>query len=314
MSKKKSYAKLRDTEEVRQEFYTLYEEKYFNLWLSSYEWTGISRDQREYIMRKLWQTGSVAAFSIIKPSTKFLGVDAKSFSEGLIGFSTFAPIGFNMYNYPTMVTLINERGVPYIPARPQKNNVDVVLGFAQHSRQPVKEMIEPMIHRLVAIQLTIRTNLFAANHPVAIEVTPDSEAHAEDLNDSLENYDPIFFINVKELDSLKACMSGAPYIIDKLTSLIVSTENDILTFLGIDNMGSQEKQERLLTDEANSNNQLINAQRQTVKSCLDEFCSEIRDVLGFNVSVRPTNEIVQSIKEEKEPKDSEKGEKDGISD
>jgi hypothetical protein len=81
--KKKTYLKplSHRPQELRQGLYTLYMEKYFNLFLNSYEWDGISHDQREYLMRAFWFNGSVAAFSIIQPLKKFLGTTAAAFSD-----------------------------------------------------------------------------------------------------------------------------------------------------------------------------------------------------------------------------------------
>jgi len=115
--KNKSYIKKESAEIARKNLFYSYDERYFNLWLNSYKISGLSNDQREYVMRRFWQDGMVSAFAIIKPTQKFLGSDAESFSDGLIGFAPFAPQNYNMYNYPTNVLLINERGVPYIPSK-----------------------------------------------------------------------------------------------------------------------------------------------------------------------------------------------------
>ena len=143
MPSKKTFIPLKDYSEARSNFETFYNEKYFNLWLDSYEWKGITREQREYLMRKFWELGEVACFAIIKPTKVFMGVASDSFSDGLAGFAPYAPSTFNMYNFPTQVTLINERGVPYIPEKVQKVNIDCVLMYAQHSRAAIRGILQP---------------------------------------------------------------------------------------------------------------------------------------------------------------------------
>lgn len=38
--------------------------KFFNLYRSNYEWTGLDYRQEEYVMKELWAKGTVAAFRI----------------------------------------------------------------------------------------------------------------------------------------------------------------------------------------------------------------------------------------------------------
>lgn len=291
--KKRFYLSEDDSINVRKELTEVYDEKYFNLWLNSYKSTGLSRDQREYIMRKFWEMGGVAAFAIIAPTKNFMGVNATSFSDGLIGFAPYAPQAFNMYNFPTEFLLINERGVPYIPGRVMKNNIDGVLGFALHSRAPLRLIVANYIKRIVDVEMAIRINLIATKTPTVIEVTPDSEQHAEELDEHLRKDDPRFFVNVKEADSLKGVSVGAPLLVSDLHAYKVEVENELLTFLGIDNIGF-EKKERLVEDEANSNNDLIDDYRDCVKDNLEEFCKMIKDILGFDISLKPKTKPVNS--------------------
>ena len=271
-----------------------YGEKYFNLWLGSWKWNGLSRHQREYLMRKFWENGQVAAFDIVKAGKPFLGGItpaelASKDDNAFLGFATFAAIGYNMYNYPTRVQLINERGTPYIPSTPLTNEVDVVLGFAQHSRQPIRAIVNDYIERIVDVEMTIRTNLIAQKIPVVYEVGPDSLQHGEDFTRKLLNDEPVFFTNVKEVDSLKAATANIPFNVASLYGYKVNLENELNTFLGIDNIGNVEKKERLITDEAQSNDNIINDFSDNIGDNLKEFCDLVGSVLGYTISVEPKN-------------------------
>ena len=297
--KNKSYIKKESAEIARKNLFYSYDERYFNLWLNSYKISGLSNDQREYVMRRFWQDGMVSAFAIIKPTQKFLGSDAESFSDGLIGFAPFAPQNYNMYNYPTNVLLINERGVPYIPSKVMVSHVDCVLGYAQHSRQPIRTIVKTYIDRIVDVEMTIRTNLIAHKIPTLYEVTPESTQRAEDLETQILNDDPSIFINVGDADAIKAADSGIPFIIDKLYAYKKCIENELLTFLGIDNIG-QEKNQAIVVDEANANNELINDFGDCIKSCLEEFSKDIKDTLGFTVTFTPTSTPAAAMRENSE--------------
>lgn len=303
----KTYFNKQSAIDARKQLYYKYMEKYFNLWLSSWQWPELTREQREYIMRRFWAEGQVAAFDIIGKTKTFLGSvtptdTALTFQKdtAFLGFAPFAAVGYDMYNFPTRVQLINSRGVPYVPNQIQVNNEDVVLGFAQHSRQPVKAIVEIDVNRIVDVDMTIRTNLIAQKMPFAIEVTPESQQHAEELMASILGDEPAFYINVKETDSLKPVTTMTPYIIDKLYTYKQNLENELNTFLGIDNIGGVEKKERLVTDEAQSNDNIINDFSDSIGDNLKEFCSYVKSVLGYEISVKPTNS----------PKEAQQGEPD----
>ena len=286
MPKSKVFIQLKSNTITRSEFQYLYDEKYFNLWLDSYDWKGITREQREYLMRKFWELGEVACFPIIKPNKNFLGVNSQAFSDGLSGFAPYSAMTFNMYNFPTQVLLINERGVPYIPNTAQRVNIDCVLMYAQHDREPVRSIIQTKIDRIVDVEMVINTNLVAHKMPVVYEVTPDSEKHAKDLQDNILSNIPSFFVNTGELDCLKAANCNAPYIIDKLQSYKQSLENELQAMMGIKGV-SIEKQERLVTTEAEASNDITARHLHAVASCLKESCEQVKEVLGFDISCEP---------------------------
>lgn len=293
MSKTTYYNAKQSANDARAKLFYDYREKYFNLWLSSYKWTGLSRVQREYLMRRLWTEGSAAFFSIIDPAASFLkGIPPKDSPEAdssLIGIAPFAVIGYNMFNFPTALQLINERGVPYIPNRLMVNEKDVVIMYAQHSRQPISAIVDDYVTRIVNVEMTIRTNLYGCKVPLLVKVTPQDEQHAEDYQRKIENDEAIIFINSKETDNHANGGVGILYIIDKLYSYKTNLENELLTILGIDNIGNVEKKERLVEDEANANTDLVNDHGDSILENLEEGCDYIKKVLGFTISVKPKN-------------------------
>ena len=290
-----------------------YNERYFNLWLNSWKWDGLSRDQREFVMRKLWADGQIAAFEIINPSARFM--DGLAPDKALVdkdtaflGFAPFAPIGFNMYNYPVRVNLINERGTPFIPTELLVNGENVVLGYAQHSRQPVRNIVDGYIARIVDVEMTIRTNLIAQKIPVVIEVSKDSQLHAEELQSQILGDEPLIFTNVKEVDALKSAMSGVPFAIDKLYQYKIDLENELNTFLGIENHGNVRKKERENDSEIEISSAITDLYKDSIKSNLEEFCALIKDILGYSITLRepePSEEPEDDEEKESEVKEDE---------
>ena len=301
--KNKQYLKGMDAPTARQQLIYDYREKYFNLWLNSWKFKGLSRNQREFVMRRLWSDGQVAAFDMDATHKEFLISQTPAQKEqagdanALLGFAPFAPQAFDMYNYPTAVILINNRGVPYIPTKVMIDNVDVILIYAQHSRQPLETIVDHYIDRIVDVEMTIRTNLYAQKMPLVIEVTPNSTLHAEELNNQIEGDESHFFVNTSEIDSLKSAGTNTPYIIDKLYTQKTNLENELNTFLGIDNIGNVEKKERLIKDEANSNNDIINDFGDSVLDNLKAFCESAKKYLKIDISVKAKNTPVSAVNE-----------------
>ena len=202
-----------------------------------------------------------------------------------------------MYDYPTTALLINVRGVPYIPKGVMVNHEDVVLGFAQHNRRPIVETISTLVKQIVNAEMAINTNINALKTPIIFTIGPDSAQHAQDFQNNLENDTPDFFANVGELDNIKALNSGVQPFFKDLYEYKKNVEGEIKTFLGLDN-NDQGKRERENVDETNSNNDVINASRDSVLDCLNEFCDDISDVLGFDISVEAKQKPVTAVAED----------------
>lgn len=281
----KKYLKDKKTNREYVDIRSMYDEKYFNLFLNSRENVGMTREEFEYTLRKFWAVGKIAAF-------KFGGSDA-------IAFAQFSPQNYNMYNFPIHVNLVNEKGVKGLPNTAQLVGRDVVLGWALHTREPIYKIVSNYLDRIADVEMAIRMNVKAHKIPLAINVSEENESTADELNRNLESDEYKFFIKSGGVDMLQAVSSGAPFILDKLHAYKVSLENELLTFLGIDNI-AMEKKERLITDEANGNNELISNYAQIIDDCLDGFSKEIKKVFGVDKAWPRKHQPIQMEDEQHE--------------
>ena len=62
-------------------------------------------------------------------------------------------------------------------------------------------------------------------------------------------------------------------------------ENELKEYLGINNLGINEKKEHLVTSEVEVNNESIESHGECFLDCLKEFCERITNILGYPVSV-----------------------------
>lgn len=272
MSKKSKRIKV-NTDEVRDRLYRMYRNKYYTLYMSSYESPELDYQQNNFLFKQLWSKGQIACF-------KLEGTDEPIFTP-------FNAYGFNVYDFPVQVMFVPKRPAPFIPVGvPYDVDKNVVLGYACKSSMPkplsVEEIVNRYIDKIVDIEMTIRTNLKVHKLPWLIGVTPENKDKVEQLYDRIENDEIALFADVNvPLDSVS---NGAPYIIDKLYAYKNSIENELLTYLGINNMPVQEKKERMITDEVNMNNQLICHFADSFIDCLEDFSKQLKEVLGLNIT------------------------------
>lgn len=271
----------------RNEIYNFYLNKYYNLYMNAYKWNGLTDEQKDFVMRKFWSDGKVACF-------KMKGTEGSTeYPNGLLVFTPYAPTLYNIYDYPTEVTLINKRGVKFIPATPQIVDKDVVLGYTQRNKKGVFMLVDFYLKKIADVEMTIKTNLKAQKTPWIVGVTPESENKMTQLWDNLEKDEPRLFISIEEVNNAKALVSGANYNIDKLYAYKCALENELKEYLGISNLGNQEKKEHLITSEVQANDEVTSASSNCFLNVLEEFCKRIQEVLGITISVELNQEKVE---------------------
>lgn len=286
----------KEASKIRGWTYQFYLNKYFNLFMNAYRFPELPREQSDYLMRKFWEIGKISAFIVegTKPieDTSIKDVSVNNYPNGMIAFVPFAPILYDINDWPILVNLVRSRGASFIPATPQKVGIDCVIGYAQRNKKPVFDMVDYYLEKIVDTEMVIRSQLFSHKAPWLIATTPENERKVKALFDRLENDETSLYIDASEIDALKTLVGGNAYIIDKLYTYKQGIENELLTYLGIDNVGGIEKKEHLMVDEVNANNDIINDSSDCFLDPIKEFCEQVSSVLGFPLSVEATSSPV----------------------
>ena len=146
-----------DTPLIRRETYQTYLNKYFNLFMNAYEIKGLDYQQKDFMLRRFWGDGRIALFMLKgKDGRAITSIDHP---KGVPVLTPYAPILFNIYDFPTQVNLINRRGVKFIPSTSQVVDKDVVIGYAQRNKKSVFTIVDYYVKKIVDVEMTIRTNL-----------------------------------------------------------------------------------------------------------------------------------------------------------
>lgn len=100
---------------------------------------------------------------------------------------------------------------------------------------------------------------------------------------------------------VKAVQTGVKCLTPELTDRYNAVMNEALTYFGINNSNT-DKRERLITDEANANNQLIDSCAEMFLESRVRACEEINKKFGTNVSVELRNkrEIEENVEQSTE--------------
>lgn len=296
---------------------TYYRNKYFSLFMNKRRFPELTREQDRFLKKKLWSNGSVAAFIIedTKPdptmqqlltnsSPNTMLREAKLQPNGVLCFADYATTQYNVNDEPSVVNLVNRRGATFIPTEPQKVNEDVVIFYGHTSHKPISAMIYYIIDQIVEVKKTVNVNIKVHRLPRLVSVSPETEKRVKNIMEAIESGNPYIFLTSDDINAIKNVLeTGATYIVDKLEAYVERLENEALTIMGFNNT-PHEKAERLVTDEVNSNNQLIEECGDCFTDEIEESCKAVSEILGFK--------LTQEVKETKaeEPKEKEDGNDD----
>ena len=307
MAKEIYYRAKASDKKVKDRIRFFYIEKFFNKWMSKYEYPELNYQQKHYIMKKFWSVGNVACSNISSGDPLLAGLMASGEIDMKENKIIFTPWSFaeryNIYDFPTHATLINTRGVKFITPRILEIDKEVVIIYAQKNHKSVWSSIECKVEEIIDLEMKKRTALKAQSQAWFFAFSPEDLKIAKALQDSLDNYEPYMFGAFNDPDRIKGITSGAPYIVDKIQQQIDGRVNEVLTMLGVNNIGIDEKKEHLVVDEINANNEDIEQQSISFKSEIEDGFDRVDKVLGTKVNVIDLNEMFKEAEDEVDEKE-----------
>lgn len=300
----KNNYKFTDSLLVNDTTYIDYLERFKRIALSMFEWVNLPKSMNaRWLERCLYYNGQCALL--------------KDKDYGFINTNCSSAGYINIYGLPTR---LNCYSFEYQSVRKLYTGLNPLLTEKQKEQRETQECIlvqnnwesiptcgsmELFAYRLYEAQRTCDINIIAQKTPVLLVVDEKQRLMMENLYNQYNGNQPFIFGDKEQLSAdgmLKAISTQAPFVADKITDYKKEIWNEALTYLGINNI-LVDKKERMITDEANSNNELINLNLQSFLAPRQEACRLFNEKFGLTgtdkeISVRVRSDLYNVIKKE----------------
>ena len=284
-----------DSALVNNATYFDYLERFKKIALSMFEWVNLPKSMNQrYLEECLYYKGQASLLY----DENFGFINTQACSNGNINIYGL-PSSLNCFslNYNTSRKLYT--GLP----TDEEKNKSCILVMNNWERVPTASTLELFALRLYEAERTCDVNIKAQKTPVMITVDETQRLMMENLYSQYDGNRPFIFGDKNQLQNgvLKAIKTDAPFIADKVMEYKQQIFNEALTFLGINNV-SIDKKERLISDEASQNNELINLNLQASLIPRQEACKQFNELFGLTgtdkeISVRLRSDLNNIIKQ-----------------
>lgn len=259
--------KIKETEKamiVNDETYSQYFDRLSLIATSIFEWEGLDEvgGNSRFLEQTLFKYGR--ACFVKDEKLGFLSICANPSDK------------LNVYNLPTKIEAWS------IGYSKQFDYDDCVYIMNNEMQMPTLPIIELFAYRLYEIERTTDINVIAQKTPVLLEGDKGTMLTLKNAYMQFSGNMPFMFgnKNYNLNEKINCVKTEAPYIVDKLDEHKARLWAEILTFLGINNANT-DKKERLISDEVNSNNQLVAFNLNNFYKTRKKACDEINKMF-FN--------------------------------
>lgn len=244
--------------------------------MNLFEWSGLPEGIEErHIERHLFDYGKCLFFKDARMS--FMALEAQ------------AGTGVNVYGDP-----LEYRAIGYNYNKKYKAD-NCVLIENNKMRKPTRDYIYFYANKITEAERTMDVNVKANKTPVVFACDDASLFTYKQVFNQVDGNVPAIWLDKKlDLNSIGVFDTKVKFLCNDLMDYKKSVENELLTFLGVNNT-PHEKKERLITDEAQSNNQLIQNFCDLQLEARQRACEAINKLYGLSVSVEKRQTYEQIV-------------------
>lgn len=166
-------------------------------------------------------------------------------------------------------------------------------------RMPTHKAVIYFIMQLYDLVRTMQVNVKQLRLQTLFTATDKNILTVKKIIDDIdENNWAIVTDASMQLDEIvKAIQTGVKCLTPELTDRYNAIMNEALTYFGINNANT-DKRERLITDEANANNQFIDSCCNMFLEARQRACKEINEKFNLNISVKLRNEKKEGMQDD----------------
>jgi len=243
-------------------------EKYKLVSMNAFEWDGLPPGIEErHIERELFDRGMAGCF--IRPESQrplVLPVE----NGGRVNIQG-DPLNYRVFGYGYSKELRAD---------------ECVIIENNKLRLPTRDFVMFYTNKIVEAERTMDVNIKASKTPIVLVCDDKDVMTMKRIFQQVDGNVPAIFADKSlNMDNIQALDLKAKFLGIDLMDYKKAVENELLTFLGLNNT-PYEKRERLITDEANSNNQLITSFADLQLEARERACEAINKMFGLSVSVR----------------------------
>lgn len=268
----------------------------FNMLVNMFEWEGMPETVNTEFLESvlLWDAQACVIFD--ENFKSYLGLPTVQSSNQNIYYQTNFYRAYSL-NYTHKFLALNKYTQPIVDGIVSLAGGTIEAGlwrgvvcFDNFMVYPVVNTLEIYTSKIVNAMRAIDVVQTQAKLPTIIETDEDNKlAIQQAISDIDTNVLAIYAGKnlakaIKETKSFPTQFS--PDLLDILWAHKNNIESEMLTVFGINNLNTNDKKERLLTDEINSNNQIINNNLATRLDQRKLFCDNLNRAFGLNVSVK----------------------------
>lgn len=285
-----------DTAYVNSETYFDYLFRLKKIALSIFEWVNLPKSMNAEFLEK---------------SLYYFGMASMLYTKeyGFINTNCAGMDGINLYDLPNKLNcfsnVIHFDRLLYTGLNKETNDEsEAILVRNNLDNRATAKTLELFALRLYEAERTCDVNIKAQKTPVMVLVSENQRLLMENLYSQYDGNKPFIFGDKEQLgeNALRAINTNAPFVADKVQEYKKEIWNEALTFLGINNI-MIDKKERLITDEANSNNELINLNLQSYFAPRQKACEQFNEKFKLKgtekeISVRVRSDLHNIIKQQ----------------
>lgn len=242
-----------------------------NLAINRFEWENLPMGlTSERLETMLIEKGQVFCFKRDKGGLTILPCFNTKKLTVYGDYDSYEVYGYNGYQE----TISADKGVRIKNNPLASNNINNLMIYAQ---------------RIDNTEMTQDVNLFQQNVPKVVLSDESGKLTAKNLIKALKEFKFVVFGKkslTSQLNTSEVLDTSSPYLLDKLQEHKTDLMNEVLSYLGINNNSNNDKRERLLVDEVNSNNDFINTNLDLMFDMREKACKEINEMFQCNIKVK----------------------------